>query len=226
MKYILLLSTIFATSIVSPRSAWSQDWDCHGVCVYGLEQVLFSTTACPITCTKPITRAQRCVHANLGFSRSATLVYNQPVAPRNFSPSFSTSKNLDYYFNNAIDSTNYYPKVNRCVGRNITWHSTTATFAAYSGRSGTWTGDGYICCTNIGAPLPNQGSGDMNCDGQLSFDDYQLFLKAVEHPEQYVAAMPSCNFMNADMNKDGSVDWLDIQAFTDALNGINYQYGW
>jgi hypothetical protein len=52
--------------------------------------------------------------------------------------------------------------------------------------------------------------GDMNCDGQINFDDINPFVAILS------GATP-CNTFNADCNGDGTVNFDDINPFVDLI---------
>ncbi len=60
--------------------------------------------------------------------------------------------------------------------------------------------------------------GDLNCDGIVTFDDIQPFVKALSGQAAYEAAYPDCEWYNADINGDGSIDFDDIFAFVGMLD--------
>jgi len=55
--------------------------------------------------------------------------------------------------------------------------------------------------------------GDMNCDGEVTFDDIDPFVLALIDPEAYTEAFPDCDLNNADANNDGEIDFDDIDPF-------------
>ncbi len=55
--------------------------------------------------------------------------------------------------------------------------------------------------------------GDMDCDGDVDFDDIDPFVLALGGEEGYLAAHPDCQWLNADCDGDGDVDFDDIDAF-------------
>ncbi len=61
--------------------------------------------------------------------------------------------------------------------------------------------------------------GDLDCDGDIDFDDIDAFVLALSGQAGYEAAYPDCNWMNADCNNDGTVDFDDIDAFVAILSG-------
>ena len=60
-------------------------------------------------------------------------------------------------------------------------------------------------------------TGDMNCDGVISFADINPFVLALTGQAAYQAAFPNCNWLNADCNHDGVVDFADINPFVALL---------
>jgi hypothetical protein len=63
---------------------------------------------------------------------------------------------------------------------------------------------------------PNQPA-DLNCDGEVNFDDIDPFVLALTGQEAYDAAYPECDWLLADCNGDGDVDFDDIDAFVGLL---------
>ena len=59
--------------------------------------------------------------------------------------------------------------------------------------------------------------GDLDCDGDVDFDDISPFVLALSGYEGYHAAYPTCYLLNADCNGDGTVDFGDINAFVALL---------
>lgn len=60
--------------------------------------------------------------------------------------------------------------------------------------------------------------GDMNCDGEVGFDDISNFVAALTDPEDYEDDHPHCHWRNADMDADGVVDFKDITPFVEMLS--------
>jgi hypothetical protein len=60
--------------------------------------------------------------------------------------------------------------------------------------------------------------GDMDCDGDVDFDDINPFVLALTDPLTYQAQYPNCNYLNGDCDGDGDVDFDDINAFVALLN--------
>ncbi len=66
--------------------------------------------------------------------------------------------------------------------------------------------------------IPTIGrTGDMNCDEVVNFDDINGFVTAVVGEAAYVAAFPTCRWLNGDVNDDGIVNFGDINGFVDCL---------
>jgi len=55
--------------------------------------------------------------------------------------------------------------------------------------------------------------GDMDCDGDVDFDDINPFVLALGGPAGYYAQYPNCIWLNGDCDGDGDVDFDDINAF-------------
>ncbi len=74
-------------------------------------------------------------------------------------------------------------------------------------------------CDQDGVPDECQGwvPGDLNCDGQITFDDVDAFVVALEGPTAYQNVYPDCRWQNADCNLDCAVDFADINAFVGLL---------
>ncbi len=66
--------------------------------------------------------------------------------------------------------------------------------------------------------LPAWVVGDSNCDGTVSFDDIQPFVKALSGQDEYEQAFPDCEWLNADCDGDGLVTFDDIAAFVSLLD--------
>ncbi len=59
--------------------------------------------------------------------------------------------------------------------------------------------------------------GDLDCDGDVDFDDIDPFVTALAGEVGYLSAYPECNWYNADCDGDNDVDFDDIDAFVDLL---------
>ena len=59
--------------------------------------------------------------------------------------------------------------------------------------------------------------GDLNCDGDVNFDDIDPFVLALQSASQYAAAYPDCERALADCNGDSVIDFDDIDAFVALL---------
>lgn len=68
----------------------------------------------------------------------------------------------------------------------------------------------------VAAPMP----GDMNFDGQISFDDIEQFVLAIERPSVYVATYGVSGAWNGDHDGDNDLDFDDIEGFVESLGGI------
>jgi Tol biopolymer transport system component len=73
--------------------------------------------------------------------------------------------------------------------------------------------------TSDGATLTVYPRGDMDCDGDVDFDDINPFVLALTGAEAYYAQYPNCCWLNADCNADGHVDFDDINPFVALLSG-------
>ena len=62
-------------------------------------------------------------------------------------------------------------------------------------------------------------AGDLNCDGQIDFDDINPFVLALSDPSGYAAAYPGCWIEVGDVNCDGRVSFEDINPFVALLTG-------
>ncbi len=62
-------------------------------------------------------------------------------------------------------------------------------------------------------------TGDMDCDGDVDFDDINPFVLAIQDPQAYQAAYPNCYWLNGDTDGDGDVDFDDINGFVALLGG-------
>jgi len=66
---------------------------------------------------------------------------------------------------------------------------------------------------------PQDLKGDLDCDGDVDFDDINPFILALSGQTAYLAQYPDCNWLNADCNADGNVDFDDINALVALLEG-------
>ncbi|MEW6251845.1 MAG: hypothetical protein AB1716_14460 [Planctomycetota bacterium] len=60
--------------------------------------------------------------------------------------------------------------------------------------------------------------GDLNCDGNVGFDDINPFVLLLSDPQGYAAAFPRCYARNGDCNVDGVVNFDDINSFVALLS--------
>ncbi len=61
--------------------------------------------------------------------------------------------------------------------------------------------------------------GDLNCDGQVNFDDISPFVLALSDPQSYPTQYPNCHILNGDCDNDGDVDFDDINPLVALLAG-------
>ncbi len=61
--------------------------------------------------------------------------------------------------------------------------------------------------------------GDLDCDGDVDFDDISPFVLALGGEAGYLAAYPDCEWLHADCNEDGTVDFDDIGPFIALIGG-------
>jgi hypothetical protein len=59
--------------------------------------------------------------------------------------------------------------------------------------------------------------GDMDCDGDVDFDDIDGLVDALVGQNVYEANWPGCNWWNADCDCNGKIEFEDIDAFVDRL---------
>lgn len=67
--------------------------------------------------------------------------------------------------------------------------------------------------------LPSISRGDTNCDGAVNLLDVPSFVLALLSAPDYVAAFPTCAYLNADVSEDCRVNGDDIQPFVNRLLG-------
>jgi len=61
--------------------------------------------------------------------------------------------------------------------------------------------------------------GDMDCDGDVDFDDINPFVLALSGQAVYESEYPECQWLNADCDGDDDVDFDDINPFVGLLGG-------
>jgi thiol-disulfide isomerase/thioredoxin len=66
-------------------------------------------------------------------------------------------------------------------------------------------------------PPPPFEKGDMNCDGEINFDDVDPFVIAITSQSTYLENYPDCNWMLGDIDGDGDVTFNDVDGFVDCL---------
>ena len=70
---------------------------------------------------------------------------------------------------------------------------------------------------SVDYPAPCQVDGDLDCDGDVDFDDIDPFVLALAGADVYLAQYPYCNWLNGDCDHDEDVDFDDINPFVDML---------
>ena len=99
------------------------------------------------------------------------------------------------------------------------WSLTVARAVSPSGRSiiGTgWAPDGRMQAWIVRIPEFTT-SGDLNCDGEVTFFDIDPFVVALGGEAAYYAVYPDCIWSLADTDCDGDVDFFDIDPFVAKL---------
>ena len=66
-------------------------------------------------------------------------------------------------------------------------------------------------------PIHTVVRGDMNCDGNIDFNDIDPFVTALVSRDDYESQYTDCKWSNGDINQDASVDFNDIDGFVDCL---------
>ena len=77
--------------------------------------------------------------------------------------------------------------------------------------------------------IQQYAAGDMNCDGDVDFDDVDAFVTALGGQAAYEAAYPGCRWLNGDIDGSGVVDFDDQDAFVALIGvggGMSVQYTW
>lgn len=69
----------------------------------------------------------------------------------------------------------------------------------------------------VASPSYGQDRCDMNCDGQINFDDIDPFILAITSERSYRKQYPNCCLNSADANGDGVLDFDDIDPFVECL---------
>jgi len=91
---------------------------------------------------------------------------------------------------NVLDAVNPPPAFSPVSQATVTYVNQTITFDVSEGRL-----------------------GDMDCDGDVDFDDINPFVLALSGEAAYLAEYPDCRWLNADCDEDGDVDFDDINPF-------------
>ena len=71
-------------------------------------------------------------------------------------------------------------------------------------------------------------AADMDCDGDVDFDDINPLILAISDPNAYQAQFPNCNLLNGDLDGDGDVDFDEIDYFGGLFGatGVRTVYTW
>jgi len=100
--------------------------------------------------------------------------------------------------------------------------------ALYGYFAETYVGDeqypGWNIVDDMGSTVVHVGPGgqqlgDMNCDGEVDFDDINAFVLALGGEDDYLQAYPDCQWLLGDINGDDTVDFNDINPFVALLGG-------
>jgi hypothetical protein len=75
--------------------------------------------------------------------------------------------------------------------------------------------DGDKSVTAFFAQNPAGCPGDLNCDGEITYADIDLFVTALSGQANW--PYPECPWINADLNNDGDVTYADIDPFVAAI---------
>jgi len=75
--------------------------------------------------------------------------------------------------------------------------------------------DGNKSVTAFFAQNPAGCPGDLNCDGEITYADIDLFVTALSGQANW--PYPECPWINADLNSDGDVTYADIDPFVAAI---------
>ena len=76
--------------------------------------------------------------------------------------------------------------------------------------------DSFVMVSEVGlfgGPFQNSEPGDLDCDGDVDFDDINPFVLALSGQAAYETQYPECNWLNGDCDADGDVDFDDINPF-------------
>jgi hypothetical protein len=66
-------------------------------------------------------------------------------------------------------------------------------------------------------PAPPTLLGDMDCDGDVDFDDINPFVTAIGNQGAYLIIYPCCDWLHGDFDGDFDVDFDDITPFVNAI---------
>lgn len=77
----------------------------------------------------------------------------------------------------------------------------------------------YLVIDRIDASIvdPSYQPGDLNCDGQMDWLDFAVFVDALLDPAAFDDVHGPCDPQNADFNFDGAIDGRDCQALVDIM---------
>jgi len=75
----------------------------------------------------------------------------------------------------------------------------------------------WMMARMAGWPGPQIELGDLDCDGDVDFDDIDPFVTALGGQAAYEAAFPDCDWLHGDCDEDGDVDFDDINPFVALL---------
>jgi hypothetical protein len=77
-----------------------------------------------------------------------------------------------------------------------------------------------LSCFEISLP-PTLVMGDMNCDDEINYTDWSIFLGALNDPETYCDTYPEYCYYNGDMNCNGTLDFGDMFTMLDCTSDPN-----
>ncbi|MBK9127935.1 MAG: hypothetical protein IPM13_09055 [Phycisphaerales bacterium] len=80
--------------------------------------------------------------------------------------------------------------------------------------------DHELVCDAAGNLVRVDVVGDLNCDGEVTFDDLDAFMLALTDPSGYAQAHPDCRLLLGDVDGDGQLTFDDIDYWV-ALIGVS-----
>jgi hypothetical protein len=128
-------------------------------------------------------------------------------------------------YSNACGTPNTFQAVLYETSNQVEFRYQAVPAAAYSPQAGFENADGSVGTNETQYIVSNTSAkftfhilnspcvgcrGDMNCDGQISFDDINAFVAIL-------AGGTPCLAFNADCNGDGEINFDDINPFVDLL---------